>query len=185
MIDIDDYNRAMLAMDSSLRRTIRRKYRAAHPTAIVMSIKPKYAQAIYDGRKNWEFRKAPPPLYKTIYVYESAPVSKITGLVMFCASVRGIWLDVWEMARGNKCFFRNLPGISKLALEEYAGKKLVTALRVYKAERIEHPVEFTATPPQNWGTFAATYSPPKPAPLSPDAELAATVARQKGEEASA
>lgn len=175
MLGVDDYNRALLAADSSLRRSLRRKYRAAHPTAIVMSIKPKYAQAIYDGRKNWEFRKAPPPLYKTIYVYESAPVSKITGLIMFCASVRGTWLDVLAMVRSNRCFAKNYPGVSVSALEEYAGKKLVTALRVFKVERIEHPVEFTATPPQNWGTFAATYRVPAPAPLD-------TVASQNDEE---
>jgi len=162
MLGIDDYNRALLAADSSLRRTIQRKYREAHPTAIVMAIKPKYAKAIYDGRKNWEFRKAPPPLYKTIYVYESAPVSKITGLVMFCASVRGAWFEVLDMVRGNRCFTRNLPGISRLELQEYAGTKLVTALRVYEAKRLDRVVEFNAKPPQNWGTFAATYRAPEP-----------------------
>lgn len=50
---------------------------------IVMAIKPKYAKAIYEGRKNWEFRKAPPPLFKTILLYETAPVSAVTGVVVF------------------------------------------------------------------------------------------------------
>ena len=35
-----------------------------------------------------------------------------------------------------------------------AGKKLVTALRVYEPTRCEHPISFDAKPPQNWGRFA-------------------------------
>ena len=107
--------------------------------------------------KNWEFRKAPPPIYKEIYIYESAPVSKITGRVVFCASVTGNWPVVWEMVKTNKCFTRNLPGINEEELDDYAGRHDVTALRVFKAERLEHEVTFGAKPPQNWGRFAATY----------------------------
>ncbi len=110
-----------------------------------------------DSRKNWEFRKAPPPIYKEIYIYESAPVSKITGRVVFCASVTGNWPVVWEMVKTNKCFTRNLPGINEEELDDYAGRHDVTALRVFKAERLEHEVTFGAKPPQNWGRFAATY----------------------------
>ena len=33
----------------------------------------------------------------------------------------------------------------------------MTALRVFKAERLEQEVTFGAKPPQNWGRFAATY----------------------------
>lgn len=157
MLGIDEMNAAILAADSGLRRAIRAKYRAAHPTVLVMAIKPKYAAMIYEGRKNWEFRKAPPPLWKEIYVYESAPVSKITGRIVFGASVSGGWLDVWEIATRNKCFTRNLAGIKASDLEEYAGGRVVTALRVHAAERLSNPVTFSATPPQNWGRFAATY----------------------------
>ena len=76
---------------------------------------------------------------------------------MFCASVTGNWPVVWEMVKTNKCFTRNLPGIKEAELDDYAGRHDVTALRVYKAERLEHEVTFGAKPPQNWGRFAATY----------------------------
>lgn len=157
MLTMDERNLLFLAAHPDIRRKIRAEYRKAHPPVIVMAIKPKYAKAIYEGRKNWEFRKAPPPIYKEIYIYESAPVSKITGRVVFCASVTGNWPVVWEMVKTNKCFTRNLPGIKEAELDDYAGRHDVTALRVFKAERLEQEVTFGAKPPQNWGRFAATY----------------------------
>ena len=120
---------------------------------IVMSLKPKYAKAIYEGKKNWEFRKAPPPLFRPVFIYESAPVSAITGWVVFSGSVTGVPLCVWDFVRTNRCYPKNLPGINRDELEQYAGKRLVTALRVYKAERANHPIEFDGRPPQNWGRF--------------------------------
>ena len=123
-------------------------------TVIVMAIKPKFAKAIYEGRKNWEFRKAPPPLFKTIYLYESAPVSAITGVVVFGEAVTGLPLAVWEIVKTNRCFVKNLAGISLFDLEEYAGKKLVTALRVTEAARLNKPIPLVGKPPQNWGRFA-------------------------------
>ena len=38
-------------------------------------------------------------------------------------------------------------------LESYAGRRLVTALRIYEAKRFDAPVEFKPRPPQNWGRF--------------------------------
>ncbi len=132
----------------SARRAARRK-----ATVIVLAIKPKYAKAIYEGRKNWEFRKAPPPLFREMYVYESAPVSAITGTITFSESVTGIPMAVMDIVRTNKCFTRNLPGITMDDLEAYAGKRLVTALRVYETKRFDKPVAFKPRPPQNWGRF--------------------------------
>lgn len=157
MLTQQDMNQLILAADAGMRRKLRAKWRAAHPTVIVMSIKPKYAKAIYEGRKNWEFRKAPPPIDKEIYIYESAPVSRITGRIIFCTAVTGTPGVVWEMVKTNRCFTRNLPGITLGELREYAAKHDVTALRVFQAERLEHEVTFSAKPPQNWGRFAATY----------------------------
>lgn len=151
-MDISTTNALFLATHPDIRRKIERKLRP--PQAIVMALKPKYARAIYEGRKNWEFRKAPPPLFHHIYIYESAPVSAITGKVIFSESVTGIPLAVWDIVKTNKCYTKNLAGISLPDLEAYAGKKLVTALRVYKAERFDKPIPFEAKAPQNWGRYA-------------------------------
>ena len=186
MLPINEMNQLFLATHPDVRRKIRAEYRKAHPPVIVMAIKPKYAKAIREGRKNWEFRKAPPPIWKEIYIYESAPVSKITGRVVFSASVTGTPGVVWDIVKTNKCFTRNLPGITLAELRDYAGKHDVTALRVFTAERFEHEVTFGAKPPQNWGRFAATYRERQQAsnnkaadPLTPEEELADTIARQK------
>lgn len=153
-MDINQYNRAFLAAHPEMLKQLKKEYDKSHPKVIVMSLKPKYAEAIYEGRKNWEFRKTPPPLFKTIYIYESAPVSKITGTVLFSEEIRGVPFSVYEIVKTNKCFTRNLPGITYSKLEEYAGRlNLVSALRVHRAERLEHPITFSAKPPQNWGTF--------------------------------
>lgn len=125
-------------------------------TVIVMAIKPKYTKAIYEGKKNWEFRKVPPPLFETIYLYESAPVSAITGTVVFGEAVTGLPLAVWAIVKTNLCFTENLAGISLCDLEEYAGKKLVTALRVTEAARLNKPIPLVGKPPQNWGRYTST-----------------------------
>ncbi len=137
----------------------RRRAELRSRTVIVLAIKPRYAKAIYEGRKNWEFRKAPPPLFREMYVYESAPVSMITGTIVFSESVTGIPMAVMDIVRTNKCFTRNYPGISMGDLETYAGKKTVTALRVLEAKRFDSPVKFNPRPPQNWGRFILPQKP--------------------------
>lgn len=141
-------------------------------TVLVMAIKPRYAKAIYDGRKNWEFRKAPPPLFREMYVYESAPVSMITGTIVFSESVTGIPMAVMDIVRTNKSYTRNRPGISLEDLEAYAGKKLVTALRVFRVKRFDAPVKLNARPPQNWGRFLLP--PAEPGRVLPDAAPSAS-----------
>ena len=154
MIDVKTMNQAFLAANPEIRKRLKKEYDKSHPKVIVMSLKPKYAKAIYEGRKNWEFRKTPPPLFKEIFIYESAPVSAITGRLIFIDEIRGLPFSVYEIAKSNRLFSRNLTGISYSELEEYAGRlNLVSALRVHHAERLEHPITFSAKPPQNWGTF--------------------------------
>ena len=154
MIDVNTMNQAFLAANPEIRKGLKKAYDKFHPKVIVMSLKPKYAKAIYEGRKNWEFRKTPPPLFKEIYIYESAPVSKITGKLIFTNEIRGLPSSVYEIVKSNRLFSRNRTGISYSELEEYAGRlNLVSALRVHRAERLEHTINFSAKPPQNWGTF--------------------------------
>jgi predicted transcriptional regulator len=88
-----------------------------------------------------------------MFVYESAPISAVTGTITFSESVTGIPMAVWDIVRTNKCFSRNLTGISLPALEAYTGKHTVTALRVLDSKRFDKPVKFGPRPPQNWGKY--------------------------------
>ena len=154
-MEINQYNRAFLAANPEMLRKLKKEYDKKFPKAIVMALKPKYAKAIYEGRKNWEFRKAPPPLFKPIYIYESAPVSKITGIIVFSVEIRGFAVDVFDIVKNNRTFVKNYPGISFSELGEYAGtNKLVSALRIEHVKRLDYSIEFNPKKvPQNWGTF--------------------------------
>ena len=113
---------------------------AASP--IIMAIKPRFAKLIYSGRKVWEFRKTPPPLMRLVLIYESAPVSAITGTLMFWSKVEGILDDVWETVSTSKVFTFNGTGIGYDALREYVGDSpTVEALRVCEVERFEKQVK--------------------------------------------
>ena len=129
---------------------------------LVMSIKPKYADAIYAGTKQFEFRKKPPTNLKALYlVYESKPVSKITGTVTFCGSftVRaGSMVDfIMRLMSVKKGAAASMMGISEKELISYAGgpNKPVTALMVDRAERDPEYEKYRIRPPQNWGTIRA------------------------------
>ncbi|HET6989695.1 MAG TPA: ASCH domain-containing protein, partial [Bacteroidia bacterium] len=51
---------------------------------VLLSIKPKYAKAIIDGKKKVEFRKLPFKLnVNKVYIYSSAPEQKIIGYFTF------------------------------------------------------------------------------------------------------
>lgn len=121
--------------------------------ALVISIKPNYAKLIYEGKKQWEFRKAPPPLLKELFVYESAPVSCITGVIIFSSMICGSVCDVYESIRQNTAFTKNLTGISFSNLLDYVGRgQSVAALRVGAFRRFPSPAPLVCKPPQNWGT---------------------------------
>lgn len=52
--------------------------------AILLSIHPKWAEKIYSGEKTIEWRKTLPKSDESIvYIYETAPVKKITGYFLF------------------------------------------------------------------------------------------------------
>ena len=161
-MDMTDYNALFLAthpdiaakVAANYKRHVRNEFNRTHGKMIVMAIKPKYARMIYAGKKVWEFRKAPPPLMTEILIYESAPVSAITGSLIFSSKVEGWAMDVIEMVKMNKAFTNNLCGISTDEIIAYAGKgKKVAALRVFDPKRLDKPIPMKVKPPQNWGTF--------------------------------
>lgn len=138
---------------------------------LVLSIKPKYAEAIYSGIKQFEFRKVPPRNLKAIYLmYESAPVSKITGTVSFCASLTcragAMVISIMRLMAVKKSIAIEMMGITEKELIAYAGgpNNFVTALMVGRADKDSSYEEYTRgiRPPQNWGTIRAAFQYPQP-----------------------
>lgn len=125
---------------------------------IIMAIKPKYAEAIYSGKKRWEFRKAPPPVPGWVWLYESAPVSAITGQVYLALKIQGASEFVWSIAKNQKEIgVGNVTGITEKAFRDYIGKKkTVAACATFFAERTASgpiPLPPGVRPPQNWGRY--------------------------------
>ena len=52
---------------------------------IILSIKPKWAELIYSGKKTIEWRKSCPKRenIECVYLYETAPVKKVTGFFVW------------------------------------------------------------------------------------------------------
>lgn len=127
---------------------------------IIMAIKPKYAEAIYAGKKRWEFRKAPPPVPGWVLLYESAPVSAITGKVFLGAKIQGEPCVVWGFAKTQKTIGGSV-GITRNVYDDYVGKaKSVAACACFFAEKWPEPVPLSpgVRPPQNWGRYIVAES---------------------------
>ena len=124
--------------------------------AVILSIAPKYAKAIYEGRKHWEFRTQPPPVGYDVYLYETAPVCRVTGAMSFCYAVSGVPEYVWNVVKSLGHFHLrkyNKPGISRQQFYEYCkGKESVTALRIEVQVKMDTPqlLPDGVRPPQNW-----------------------------------
>lgn len=124
---------------------------------IILSIHPKWAKLIYDGKKTIEWRKALPkkaarPM--TVYMYETSPVCKITG----CFHVKSVEIydknddDIKYLLKDNVERMGCLP-IEKL--NEYQGKsECVYGWRVITPIKFDTPktlAEFNLKrPPQSW-----------------------------------
>lgn len=78
--------------------------------AIVLAIKPEYAEKIFNGEKTVEFRrKLPNEEIEVVYLYESSPVRKITGEFKTKAVMRDRDArELWRLLL--RCY--ELPGIT-------------------------------------------------------------------------
>lgn len=132
--------------------------RAADRVAL-MSIHQRYADAIMEGVKQVEFRKRPLAAdIETVWVYATAPTSKVIGRFSVHEIVQGTPQDIWERygAVGvieYDAFF-----------EYYRGREVAVAIVVGSAERLPDPValhEIDPRPavPQSFAYLSATSAP--------------------------
>ena len=129
-------------------------------TAVLISIKPKWANLILSGKKTIEIRKTIPKLAPpfTCYIYESG-----TGCVAgeFVCGKTEYYLNHW----GDFCGSKDIPEKSCLTIPqlfEYAGEKICVAFawRISSVKEYETPLHLSALygldgnpikkPPQSW-----------------------------------
>ena len=123
-------------------------------SVIILAIKPKYAAAIYAGTKRWEFRKVPPPVPGWVFLYETAPVSAVTGKVYLAAKIQGEAECVWGFAKTQKTIGGG-PGITVREFQAYFGKAKACACATFFAKRFDAPMPLPkgVRPPQNYGRY--------------------------------
>jgi len=119
--------------------------------SILLSIKPKYVNAILRGEKKYEFRKAIPQStkIKDVYIYASSPMKKIVAKFSLNHILRASPEEIWKQCS-------QYGGISKEEFFKYYNTKTEAyALTINDLEVFEKPIcpynEFKKfTPPQSF-----------------------------------
>lgn len=66
---------------------------------VLLSIKPKFAEAIMDGRKRYELRKkknSPKKDINLVYIYATSPVQKIIGIFKISNIIEDSPIALWD-----------------------------------------------------------------------------------------
>jgi predicted transcriptional regulator len=117
---------------------------------VVLSIKPEFANKIFDGSKKFEFRKSifKNENVKTILVYSSSPVQKVIGEFQIEKIIKHDLKTLWDLTK-------EYSGITKEYFYEYfADKQQGFAIKIKTKTRYRKPKclreDFNLTPPQSF-----------------------------------
>ena len=117
---------------------------------VLMSIKPEFANKIFDGTKEFEFRRAifKNPDIKSIIVYASSPVQKVIGEFEIDNIITSDIESLWKQTSQKS-------GISRLYFIQYfGGKELGHAIKIKKTHKYKKPLclkeDFNLLPPQSF-----------------------------------
>lgn len=123
---------------------------AAIGRQIVMSVHPRYAEAIMDGRKRVEFRKRPlADDVSVVWVYATVPVQRVVGYFEVDATVIARPRDLWRR-------FKNVGCIGRADFDRYyLGTVLGAGIQVKVATRLASPLPLSVllpsgVPPQSF-----------------------------------
>ncbi len=118
---------------------------------VLLSIKPKYADAIFSGTKKYEFRRT---IFKRkdiekVYVYSNSTVKKIVGSFEIEDIIKGTPSQIWD-----KC--NKYGGILKEGFFEYFhGSDTAFGIKIKDATAFDPPLDPNSvvenfTPPQSF-----------------------------------
>ncbi|MCO6360338.1 ASCH domain-containing protein [Roseivirga pacifica] len=123
---------------------------------IILSIKPEFAEKIFNGSKKFEFRRR---IYKnkqikTVVVYASSPISKVIGEFEIEDVIHDELNSLWQTTSEHS-------GISRdYYFDYFKGTEMGFAIAVKKAELYDEPVcikeTFGIKPPQSFA-YVPTY----------------------------
>jgi len=138
--------------------TTQRETAEPPPQALVLSLKPRFANAILDATKTVELRRtriAAPPGTRLV-LYASAPVMAVVGFATLAATDTDLPERIWRRHR------RNL-GLNRGEYDLYLdGAKAATAVTIVDPERLTRPHALAALreetgfrPPQSYRYLTA------------------------------
>lgn len=117
---------------------------------VILSIKPEFANRIFDGTKKFEFRRSvfKNPKVKKVIVYSSSPVQKVIGEFEIEYIITDNVVELWDKTKHQS-------GISKNYFFEYfADKKEGHAIKITKTKLYKRPkcikADFNLHPPQSF-----------------------------------
>ena len=122
---------------------------AADPVVALMSIRPRFAQAILEGVKLVELRRVPLKRPIThVVIYETAPTAAIVGVFGVGNVVERTPRAVWDKYNGTS-------GLTKREFDAYfTGKHLAIVIEVGEATRLSEAVRLSdlsiRRPPQSF-----------------------------------
>lgn len=103
---------------------------------IILAMKPKFAEAILQGKKRCEFRKSTfPKDVEMVIIYSSRPLKKIVGWFIVKNYRIGKPKDLWS-------HHESAGGISKEEFDEYyKGEKTGVCLEIKCVHRLDPPLD--------------------------------------------
>lgn len=118
--------------------------------AILISIKPQYAAAIYAGTKTFELRKCQPHVAvgTPMLIYETSPVKRITGVAYYCGTIVGNPWRLWY----KLCYSLGIE--YKPFMDYYKTDRFAYAWRLIQAKKFARPMQLSdlnlSRPPQSY-----------------------------------
>ncbi|MDQ1252738.1 MAG: hypothetical protein QG646_1870 [Euryarchaeota archaeon] len=104
---------------------------------VLLSIKPKFAEAIIDGRKRYEFRKSKfaNKDINLIYIYSTYPVKKIIGAFRISNIIEDRPRALWDRLKDHA-------GISEEEFFNYfSDNEMGFAIEIKYVEKFENPID--------------------------------------------
>jgi predicted transcriptional regulator len=103
---------------------------------VLLSVKPRFARAIFSGEKQFEFRRAifKEKNVKKVYVYASKPIGLVIGEFEIEEVIAEEPNSLWNTTKSAS-------GISKKYFDDYfEGKQIAYAIKVSGAQEYAEPV---------------------------------------------
>ncbi len=120
---------------------------------VVLSIKPEFANKIFDGSKKFEFRKAifKNEKIKTIIVYASSPVQKVIGEFEIEKIINHDIDTLWNITQ-------DFSGITEQYFYQYfVNKEQGFAIQIKKTKKYRNPkclrADYNLLPPQSFAYY--------------------------------